>query len=1082
MEKINKRDSCILWYRVKEFRIMLILLFSMLIIQNSQAQIYGDAPVQHPTGGFAVDGNGYANYSVPGVGDWFSSPLYPGSGGTIFNMGTPEYYDLNYPSISIHFADHWGAGKDPTAFGPPSAKIHYPYDVNFQWWEGNVPDKNDIGNATVLFTRGDESLGGNPDDLWCIFAGDRLSVDGDAYIDFEFLQNPLYMRTTTTNPASGYFEGMGPDGTRTLGDILVTIRFENGGIQANPVVHKWVLISPGPPAVYGWEELPMSDWPANSLYLSSNQEITDAPWDPFGQPEYLINQYAEGAINLSAFVPGIGFDECNYFATVFVRTKTSQSTTAELKDFAGEPYQIDLTPILACSADVDVPACASLDDIRAEYLVWRAGFGFSGGITPTSNLSSLPATFDDVLGMPGVEITDCGGSYTFTLEVDDVCLDEPETCESTFTILGPEDFTMPADDGETIACADDLYTPEPPLVNDYCGNAITPTGPVVSNTPGCEGDVTYVWNYEDCEGNNHDWTYTFTIEYEDFTMPADDGEDVECVTEVTEPTPPTVYDNCGNLITAEGPIVGGTYVSCSGTITYSWTYTDCEGNSHDWVYTYTIDDETAPTITCEPDITQICPDVVIDLPVYSDNCTDVADIILEYSFNGEPYVVVEPGDFPLYENDLLPGVYTVMFRVTDICDNISTEDVIITIIDACLYVDFEANFGNPVFCSMVNNTLTATVGVPYASLSWSVAPGSDWVITSSGYGHSITFDAMADASATFILTITDEDGCSVECDYTVECEPATENCTLTMGGWGQPGGSYCDDLSQHDRLVELLTPVGITIGRTGHSYYSTDGEAGAECIEDLLPAGGPAAGLNAAYTCYNSDNNLKKNVLLGQGLTLAINLRNSEPGLAGLPLNEPFLIADNAYGCSTVPDAYTFSYMTLNVASNVVTYLNNYYGGATVGSLMELVNDALGKVYIPSGSNPKLSDIANAATVINEAFDENCKWAVNMGSPISSPLLPGEPMVDEQDVILTMSPNPFNDQVEIKYILKSDSRVTLEIYNLQGSKVTTLYEGDATASTEYIHRFSPEYKGQQVFLVVLRTVYGTTIERIVHTY
>ena len=28
---------------------------------------------------------------------------------------------------------------------------------------------------------------------------------------------------------------------------------------------------------------------------------------------------------------------------------------------------------------------------------------------------------------------------------------------------------------------------------------------------------------------------------------------------------------------------------CEGTITYTWTYTDCEGNNHDWVYTYTIE-------------------------------------------------------------------------------------------------------------------------------------------------------------------------------------------------------------------------------------------------------------------------------------------------------------------------------------------------------------------------------------------------------------------------------------------------------------------------------------------------------------
>ena len=43
----------------------------------------------------------------------------------------------------------------------------------------------------------------------------------------------------------------------------------------------------------------------------------------------------------------------------------------------------------------------------------------------------------------------------------------------------------------------------------------------------CEGTITYTWNYADCEGNNHDWVYTYTIEVP-FTVPADDGSTVAC--------------------------------------------------------------------------------------------------------------------------------------------------------------------------------------------------------------------------------------------------------------------------------------------------------------------------------------------------------------------------------------------------------------------------------------------------------------------------------------------------------------------------------------------------------------------------
>ena len=40
------------------------------------------------------------------------------------------------------------------------------------------------------------------------------------------------------------------------------------------------------------------------------------------------------------------------------------------------------------------------------------------------------------------------------------------------------------------------------------------------------------------------------------------------------------------------------YQICEGTKTYTYTYTDCSGLSSNWVYTYTIDDNTPPTITC----------------------------------------------------------------------------------------------------------------------------------------------------------------------------------------------------------------------------------------------------------------------------------------------------------------------------------------------------------------------------------------------------------------------------------------------------------------------------------------------------
>jgi hypothetical protein len=117
----------------------------------------------------------------------------------------------------------------------------------------------------------------------------------------------------------------------------------------------------------------------------------------------------------------------------------------------------------------------------------------------------------------------------------------------------------------------------------------------------------------------HPWVYTYTIEREDFTMPANGGSTVSCIASATAPTPPTVTDACGNAITPAGPTMGGNYTSCEGTRTFTWVYTDCEGNSHPWVYTYTIElgELTVPawgssTVSCITQFTQPTPPVVTD--------------------------------------------------------------------------------------------------------------------------------------------------------------------------------------------------------------------------------------------------------------------------------------------------------------------------------------------------------------------------------------------------------------------------------------------------------------------------------------
>ena len=179
-----------------------------------------------------------------------------------------------------------------------------------------------------------------------------------------------------------------------------------------------------------------------------------------------------------------------------------------------------------------------------------------------------------------------------------------------------EDFAIPANTSEVVDCYDNITLPPPPIVFDNCNVELIPTGPVESGVPSCEGDITYTWNYEDCEGNIHDWIHTVTIEYEDFVVPANTSEVVDCYDNITLPPPPIVFDNCSVELIPTGPVESGV-PSCEGDITYTWTYEDCEGNTHDWVHTVTIEYEDFTLPPHETETVNCYDNILLPAPPYA---------------------------------------------------------------------------------------------------------------------------------------------------------------------------------------------------------------------------------------------------------------------------------------------------------------------------------------------------------------------------------------------------------------------------------------------------------------------------------
>jgi hypothetical protein len=86
-------------------------------------------------------------------------------------------------------------------------------------------------------------------------------------------------------------------------------------------------------------------------------------------------------------------------------------------------------------------------------------------------------------------------------------------------------------------------------VLDNCGNVISPSAPVITNTNACGGTTILYYTYTNCDGTSQELVLTLTRFQVDFSpSPRRGGSRVACITDAVMPTPPVVADNCGNSI------------------------------------------------------------------------------------------------------------------------------------------------------------------------------------------------------------------------------------------------------------------------------------------------------------------------------------------------------------------------------------------------------------------------------------------------------------------------------------------------------------------------------------------------------
>ena len=424
---------------------------------------------------------------------------------------------------------------------------------------------------------------------------------------------------------------------------------------------------------------------------------------------------------------------------------------------------------------------------------------------------------------------------------------------------------------------------------------------------------------------------------------------------------------------------------------------------------------------------------------------------------------------------LVPGTYSVVVTDANLCT--TNRSVVITQ-PAELTCTITAPSQEPP-CGSSGNLLSASAsgGTGAISYLWSVSPSS-WTIDLGQGTNSITYTAGGSGPATFTLVVTDANGCTHTCTVTFNCVASDQFCSLTQGAYGNSGGLYCNGMTTEELLDSLLTASGgLVIGVPANNKTFTIPSTGTQCVIDILPGGGTAAVLPGINGCGNFGNLLTKkgtlnNILLAQTITLGLNLV-LDPALSGLVFTSPEFYTRSSSNCGEPNGTPGTDSLHFLLPASVYSFLGN---NPSVQAIYTLANNALGGV----AGLPPLGDINEAVSIINVAFDE-CRFPyfipqlkANGGS--GSPIVTSESM----EIALTIAPNPFKESTQIEFTLSMDSKATVEVYNMLGNKIATLFDGNVLAGQKNTLEFTPaSSSSQQVMMCVVRTPTGTEVKRMI---
>ena len=1043
--------------------LVLFLMFSFIQVSNAQ----WIAPYVQPSGGLIIDGDLTANVSTPNTGDWVPGP--GGTGGSVFtSLGAPLFstaYLLNDP-YNVNNDDVFQASAlndDPNVW---------------RWTASSAPSKNEINRGMVYI--GQDASG----NFWIAMGADRLSTNGTAYIDFELLQN------TMVKNANGTFTSAGPHGGRTLNDLLITVNYNNGGGTSEIIFNRWSSDGAG-----GYIYKPFAI-DTNHAYAVTNATSVAVPFGAFGSTTYSTFQFVEAAVDLTNVITVATNNPCASLnvKTIFIKTKASTSTTAELKDLI-DPIQTSFN-LGSVTIDPIGPVCVNGSAITLSGS--PAGGTFSGpGVSGNTFNPAIAGAgvhkiyYSKLLGN-GCTKSDSTTVTVNALSVGGAVAGGTSVCSGsnsgtltlsgyTGTILrwefstdGGTNYT-PISNTSTTQTFSNLTTTtkyRAVVQNGVCAPAnsspatvtVSPAsvgGSVLSSRSVCYGNNSGTLTLSGQVGNVIRWEYsvngnswtsisntTTSQSYSNLTQQTSYRAVVQsgaCASANSSPATISI-----DPVSQGGSLAGSSHVcavSNSGTITLSGqsgTIIRWEKSTNDGA-SWTNISNTTTSLT----YTNLSVTTIFRAVVQSGSC--------DPAYSTTVTITVDPAS----DGGSIQGPAM-------ICNYTTTGELTVSGYTGNI-IRWEYSTDNITWITIANTTNTLALG------SLSAGAYHYRVLVQSG-------SCPEQYSSSFQVTV-------------MNCGSTSSHCTYTQGFYGNVGGRGCSggDTSGNtlettlDKLNKAFDFYGsnrVIFGRIDIGGVPADDRAftlfrddiNNQSIFKMLPGGGTsmllgimpggsAFGSTYEGATYSNQSTWSavplvasgpnkgriKNSLLAQTMTLFFNLNNGT-NLAALPLHDTLYVSD--FDCLTGDPVPGAGILTFGLPHDVLVYIVNNPTEYTkdVGGLYKLANDILGGVATP-GLNP--SQVIDAVDKINNAFDE-CRTLVgSFDVPITNPTLSSVPYADDDESRVSISadqalfvksfPNPYTEKVSFTLKSKQTGHGTLEIYNIMGQKVTTLFDGMITA-------------------------------------